>query len=102
MASERRNLSRRVKESHGKGVLVSDRTFDDLMRDETVIKAMTNSDALLVTDAFQFASRLGNDFLRRKSESGGGGSSSSANRRSVFESGSKVSGGDPEGGAGFA
>lgn len=101
MASERRNLSRRVKESHGKGVLVSDRTFDDLMRDETVIKAMTNSDALLVTDAFQFASRLGNDFLRRKSESGGG-SSSSANRRSVFESGSKVSGGDPEGGAGFA
>lgn len=72
VASERRNLSRRVKESHGKGVLVSDRTFDDLMRDETVIKTMTNSDALLVTDAFQFASRLGNDFLRRKSESGGG------------------------------
>lgn len=72
MASERRNLSRRVKESHGKGVLVSDRTFDDLMRDETVIKAMTNSDALLVTDAFQFASRLGNDFFASQERERGG------------------------------
>lgn len=77
-----------LKESHGKGILVSDRAFDELMRDEAVIRAVANSDALLVADAFRSASHLGDDFLRQKNESEEG-SSSSADQRSVFVSGSR-------------